>query len=159
MQKAPACWLIKINKPGLQTLWILTLQNYAIFFSPHGTPWHIWSRMQRIWGSNHLYSPIKAFGIYVCLQKIPGTKSPETVDAPELSQAHLYRLVIMVRKRDTEVWATPETTLKILHFYGIDARVYYEKAIHLCIAQGRICLFVIRDSEIVQILLKSVLCS
>lgn len=44
-------------------------------------------------------------------------------------------------------------------FYGIDAQVYYEKAIRLCIAQGRICLLVIRDSEIVQILLKSVLCS
>lgn len=44
-------------------------------------------------------------------------------------------------------------------FYGIDARVYYEKAIRLCIAQGRICLLVIWDSEIVQKLLKSVLCS
>lgn len=43
-------------------------------------------------------------------------------------------------------------------FYGIDAQVYYGKAIRLCIAQGRFCLFVIRDSEIVQILLKSVLC-
>lgn len=43
-------------------------------------------------------------------------------------------------------------------FYGIDARVYYEKAIRLCIEQGRICLFVIRDSEIVQILPKPVLC-
>ena len=43
-------------------------------------------------------------------------------------------------------------------FYGIDARVYYEKATRLCIAQGRICLFVIRDSEIVQILPKPVLC-
>lgn len=70
-----------------------------------------------------------------------------------------YESIIMVRKRDTELLATPENTLKILHFYGIDARVYYEKAIRLCIAQGRICLFVIRDSEIVQILLKSVLCS
>lgn len=39
----------------------------------------------------------------------------------------------------------------------MNARVYYEKAIRLCIAQGRICLFVIRDSKIVQILLKSVL--
>ena len=57
-----------------------------------------------------------------------------------------------------EVRATLKNTLKILHFYGIDAQVYYEKAIRLCIAQGRICLFVIRDSEIVQILLKSVLC-
>lgn len=57
-----------------------------------------------------------------------------------------------------EVRATPENTLKILHFYGIDARVYYEKVIRLCIAQGRICLLVIRYSEIVQILLKSVLC-
>ena len=56
-----------------------------------------------------------------------------------------------------EVRATPENTLKILHFYGIDARVYYEKVIRLCIAQGRICLLVIRYSEIVQILLKSVL--
>lgn len=55
-----------------------------------------------------------------------------------------------------EVRATPENALKILHFYGIDTRVYYEKAIRLCIAQGRICLFVIRDSEIVQILLKPV---
>ena len=44
-------------------------------------------------------------------------------------------------------------------FYGIDAQVYYEKAIRLCIAQGRICLLVIWDSEIVQKLLKSVLCS
>ena len=26
-----------------------------------------------------------------------------------------------------EVRATPENTLKILHFYGIDARAYYEK--------------------------------
>lgn len=58
-----------------------------------------------------------------------------------------------------EVRATLKNTLKFLHFYGIDARVYYEKAIRLCIAQGRICLFVIWDSEIVQKLLKSVLCS
>ena len=57
-----------------------------------------------------------------------------------------------------EVRATPENTLKILHFYGIDALVYYEKVIRLCIAQGRICLLVIRYSEIVQILLKPVLC-
>ena len=58
-----------------------------------------------------------------------------------------------------EVRVAPANTLEILHFYGIDARVYYEKAIRLCIAQGRICLFVIWDSEIVQKLLKSVLCS
>ena len=58
----------------------------------------------------------------------------------------------MVMECMAEVRATPENTLKILHFYGIDARAYYEKAIRLCIAQGRICLFVIRDSEIVQIL-------
>ena len=95
-KKAPARRPIKINKPGLQTLWILTLRNYAIYFSPHGTPWHIWSRMQRIRGSNHRYFPIKAFCIYVCLQKNPSSKSPEMVDAPEFSQAHLYRLVNMV---------------------------------------------------------------
>ena len=42
--------------------------------------------------------------LHLCLPtKNPGSKSPETVDAPEFSQAHLYRLVIMVRKRDTEV--------------------------------------------------------
>ena len=41
---------------------------------------------------------------HLCLPtKNPGSKSPETVDALEFSQAHLYRLVIMVRKRDTEV--------------------------------------------------------
>ena len=51
-----------------------------------------------------------------------------------------------------EVSVAPANTLKIQHFYGIDAQVYYEKAIRLCITQGRICLFVIRDSEIVQIL-------
>ena len=34
---------------------------------------------------------------HLCLPtKNPGSKSPETVDAPEFSQAHLYRLVIMV---------------------------------------------------------------
>lgn len=66
-------------------------------------------------------------------------------------------MIFMVIECMAEVRATPENTLKILHFYGIDARVYYEKAIRLCIAQGRIFLFVIRDSEIVQILLKSVL--
>ena len=41
---------------------------------------------------------------HLCLPtKNSGSKSPETVDAPEFSQAHLYRLVILVRKRDTEV--------------------------------------------------------
>lgn len=40
----------------------------------------------------------------------------------------------------------------------MNARVYYEKAIRLCIAQGRICLLVVWYSKIVQILLKSVLC-
>lgn len=66
--------------------------------------------------------------------------------------------VLMVIECMAEVRATSENTLKIPHFYGIDARVHYEKAIRLCIAQGRICLLVIRYSEIVQILLKSVLC-
>ena len=32
--------------------------------------------MQRIRGSNHLYFPIKAFCIYVCLQKNPSPKKP-----------------------------------------------------------------------------------
>lgn len=83
-----------------------------------------------------------------------------------MSNARIQQLVTLLYMHKTmviecmaEVRATPENTLKILHFYGIDARVYYEKAIRLCIAQGRIFLFVIRDSEIVQILLKSVLCS
>lgn len=36
--------------------------------------------------------------------KKSGLKKPGNgIDAPEFSQAHLYRLVIMVRKRDTEV--------------------------------------------------------
>ena len=95
-KKAPARWPIKINKPGLQTLCILTFRNYAICFLLHGIPWNIWSRMQRTRGSNHLYFPIKAFCIYICLQKNPSSKSPEMVDAPEFSQAHLYRLVNMV---------------------------------------------------------------
>ena len=71
----------------------------------------------------------------------------------------ILRFFLLVIECMAEARATPKNTLKILHFYGIDARVYYEKAIRLCIAQGRICLFVIRDSEIVQILLKPVLCS
>ena len=71
---------------------------------------------------------------------------------------YLFRCYLLVIECMAEVRATPENTLKILHFYGIDARVYYEKVIRLCIAQGRICLLVIRYSEIVQILLKSVLC-
>lgn len=75
-------------------------------------------------------------------------------DVTEIS----YIRSIWLRKCDAEVSATPASTLKILHFYGIDARVYYEKTIRLCITQGRTCLLVIRYSEIVQIFLKSILC-
>ena len=76
----------------------------------------------------------------------------------KIRKNRLFSGGFMVIECMAEVRATPENTLKILHFYGIDARVYYEKVIRLCIAQGRICLLVIRYSEIVQILLKSVLC-
>lgn len=64
----------------------------------------------------------------------------------------------MVRKRDTKSVSNTRNHIENPTFYGIDARVYYEKAIRLCIAQGRICLLVIRQSEIVEILLKPVLC-
>lgn len=89
------------------------------------------------------------------LQKIFDCNTP---CAAHKKRAGLLTYSFMVIECMAEVRATPENTLKILHFYGIDARVYYEKVIRLCIAQGRICLLVIRYSEIVQILLKSVLC-
>ena len=95
-EKSPGSLTDQDQQTGASNFVNIDFLNYSIFFFLHGIPWHIWSRMQRIRGSNHLYFPIKAFCIYVCLQKNPGQKSPEMVDAPEFSQAHLYRLVNMV---------------------------------------------------------------